>query len=113
MVDHDQSMLGAPHHLAGKSYAFVFFGMLALMSVSIALATTRIVGSPLYDPAMDVKTLIAALAGLAAANGMLLLMFFMNLRFETKTLKMMVLVTFSLPLLYGVVLLAESIWRHL
>ena len=53
----------------------------------------------------------SALILLAIAKAGLVLMYFMHLRDETKTLQLWVLLPFVLPILYAAVLGYDSFWR--
>lgn len=54
---------------------------------------------------------IVALVALAAAKGALVILFFMHLRYETRILRLTVLVPFLAPVLYAAALVADAAWR--
>jgi cytochrome c oxidase subunit IV len=56
---------------------------------------------------------IVALVLLAIAKAALIALFFMHLRFETRILRATVLVPLLAPAGYGIVLMADALWRHM
>jgi caa(3)-type oxidase subunit IV len=59
------------------------------------------------------RAVVAALVGLAAVQGAVQLLYFMHLRWETKALRLYVMLPLSFPVLYALVLIADGIWRRL
>lgn len=110
---HAGSQLGAPAPHSVKFSLAVFAGMAGLMALEVVVALMRVEGSPVYNPGFGFTAMLWTLVLLACCNAFLLLTFFMNLRFETPTLRYMVMGCFCFPVLYSLVLIAESIWRHL
>lgn len=55
---------------------------------------------------------IPALVLLAIAKAALIALFYMHLRFETRILRLTVLVPLVAPGVYGLVLIADAAWRH-
>ena len=59
------------------------------------------------------REVVAALIGLATVQGLVQVLYFMHLRWETKMLRLYILLPLSLPVIYAVVLIADGIWRRL
>ncbi len=100
------------HHASRKASLVTFLVLVALTVLEVLLAMTRIKGSIDYDPGISGDAVFRGLVLLAAANGFLVLFYFMNLRFESKTMKLMVAIPLAFPVLYALVLIAEAIWRR-
>jgi cytochrome c oxidase subunit IV len=87
-----------------RSYLVVF----AILSV-LTIAEVGVVKVPGISRAM----LISALVLMALAKAGLVLMTYMHLGHESRSLKLMVILPFVLPALYAFVLIAEASWRML
>ena len=96
------SMTGAT--TSTRSY-MVVFGILTLLTVAEV--------GVLKVPAIGRALLISALVLMALAKAGLVLMTYMHLGHETRSLKLMVILPFILPALYAFVLIAEASWRLL
>jgi caa(3)-type oxidase subunit IV len=59
------------------------------------------------------RAVVAALIGLAAVQAAVQLLYFMHLRWETKVLRLYVMLPLSFPVLYALVLIADGVWRRL
>jgi caa(3)-type oxidase subunit IV len=64
-----------------------------------------------YVPGIAHGALIFGLVLLAVAKAALVLLFFMHLAGETRTLKLTVLLPFLLPAGYALVLVGDALWR--
>jgi heme/copper-type cytochrome/quinol oxidase subunit 4 len=104
--------VSAEHHATRKASLITFVGLVVLTVTEVLLAMTRIEGSALYNPQMSRDQVFWGLIFLAAGNGFLVIFYFMNLRFESKTMKKMVFAPLAFPVLYALVLIAEAIWRR-
>ena len=104
--------VSAEHHASRKASLVTFLCLVVLTVLEVLLAMTQIEGSALYNAQMSRNQVFWGLILLAAGNGFLVIFYFMNLRFESKTLKQMVFVPLSAPVLYALVLIAEAIWRR-
>lgn len=89
---------------SGTEVVAVFVGLTALTALEIAVSRAS---------AMGRGAVVVALVGLAATKGALIALFFMHLRYETRILKLTVLVPLAAPALYAVALLADTAWRLL
>ncbi len=87
-----------------KPYLYVFLVLIVLTVAELGVV---------YVPGISRSLLIAALVLLAIAKAGLVLMHFMHLGSEARGLKLMVLVPFSLPALFALVLIGEASWRLL
>lgn len=58
------------------------------------------------------RAVLVALVGLAAVQGVVQLLYFMHLRWETKMLRLYVMLPLAFPVLYALVLIADGIWRR-
>ena len=59
------------------------------------------------------RAVVAALIGLAAVQAAVQLLYFMHLRWETKVLRLYVMLPLSFPVFYALVLIADGVWRRL
>ena len=59
------------------------------------------------------RAIVAALIGLASVQAAVQLLYFMHLRWETKMLRLYVMLPLSFPVLYALVLIADGVWRRL
>jgi cytochrome c oxidase subunit 4 len=55
---------------------------------------------------------VVALVALALSKAALIALFYMHLRFETRILRLTVFGPLVAPAVYGMVLIAETAWRH-
>jgi caa(3)-type oxidase subunit IV len=86
-----------------KQAAITFGVLLALTALEVAVS--RLGGHH--------GAVVAALIGLAAVQAAVQLLYFMHLRWETKVLRLYVLLPLSFPVLYALVLIADGVWRRL
>jgi cytochrome c oxidase subunit 4 len=90
-------------HIDRKQY-WLIFGLLAfLTALEVGIVKTQIAKTPM----------VLALIGLALTKAALVGLFFMHLKWETKPLKMMVVLPFSAPAVYAIVLMADAAWRRM
>lgn len=89
-------------HALGQ-YAAVVAILVVLTLVELGVARTA---------AIPKTAAIVALVLLAVAKAALIALFFMHLRFETRILKLTVLVPLVAPAAYGLALMADAFWRH-
>ena len=92
-------------HGLGQYAAIV--GILVVLTL-VELGVARSAGAAIAKHAA-----VVALVLLAVAKAALIALFFMHLRFETRILRLTVLVPLLAPAVYGLVLMADSFWRHL
>jgi caa(3)-type oxidase subunit IV len=59
------------------------------------------------------RAVLIALVGLAAVQGSVQLLYFMHLRWETRMLRLYVILPLAFPVVYALVLIADGIWRRL
>jgi cytochrome c oxidase subunit 4 len=84
-----------------KTYIVMFFVLTVLTGIEVGLK---------YMP-ISRGMLIAGLISLALAKATLVALFYMHLKSETRSLKMVVAIPMMFPALYAVVLIVESIAR--
>jgi len=111
--EHHDTTVHAEQHATRKASAITFSFLVVLTVLEILLAMTRIEGSALYNAQMSGDAVFWGLVFLAASNAFLVLFFFMNLKFESKTMKYMVALPLAFPVLYALVLIAEAAWRRI
>lgn len=87
-----------------REVLFVF----AALAILLALELTVI-----QLPGTARNAVIVALVGLVTAKAALIALFFMHLKYETRILKLTVVLPFFLPVGYALALIADSVWRHL
>ena len=84
-----------------KEYIVIFFVLTVLTAIEVALK---------YIP-ISRSVLIGGLIALALAKATCVAMFYMHLKSETRSLKLVVGIPMLFPALYAVVLIIESIAR--
>ena len=84
-----------------KEYIVIFFVLTVLTGIEVALKYIT----------MPRGVLIGALISLALAKATIVAMFYMHLKSETRSLKLVVGIPMMFPALYAVVLIIESIAR--
>jgi cytochrome c oxidase subunit 4 len=84
------------------NYMLIFYWLAALTVVEVAVA---------YLPASMRALMVASLVGLAIAKATLVAMYFMHLRFETRTLSLIALTPPFLLILFVVVTYPDIAWR--
>ena len=87
----------APH--SRRPYLYVFLTLVALTIAELGVV---------YVPGIARGLLIGALIFLAIAKAGLVLIYFMHLGSETRALKLTVLIPFSLPAMFALVLISEA-----
>ncbi len=58
------------------------------------------------------QAVLIALVSLAAVQGIVQLLYFMHLRWETRMLRLYVMLPLAFPVLYALVLIADGVWRR-
>lgn len=92
-------------HINRKEY-FIIFVMLALL--------TALEVGVVYIPGIGKVPLVTALCGLAIAKAALVGLYFMHLKYETKVMKLTVVIPLAvMPIIYAAVLITEAQWRIL
>lgn len=81
------------------------FGVLVVLTL-VELGLVRSGGIPH-------RAAVIALVAIAAAKAMLIGLFYMHLRYETRILKLTVLGPLVAPAVYGLLLMLDAAWRHL
>jgi cytochrome c oxidase subunit 4 len=104
MAEHDTQANPEPAHASHRRTYLIIFGLLFLFTV-VEVAVSR--------PALHVPKvpMVLALVALALTKAGLVAFFFMHLRHELRALRWTVLLPFSFPALYALVLIAEASWR--
>ena len=87
---------------ARRSYLAAFVALAVLTAAEIGVV---------YVPGIAHGLLVVALVLLALAKAGIVLLVFMHLGSETRTVKLGVLLPFLLPALYAFTLVAEAAWR--
>lgn len=85
-----------------KRSAITFAVLLALTALEVAVS--QIGGHR--------RAVVAALIALAFAQGMVQIVYFMHLRWESRALRLYVLLPLAFPVVYALVLIADGIWRR-
>lgn len=86
-----------------KRSAITFLVLLALTILEVAVS--QIAGHH--------RAVVTALVGLAIVQGIVQIIYFMHLRWESRALRLYVLVPLAFPVVYALVLIADGIWRRL
>jgi hypothetical protein len=102
----------AEQHSSPMATVLTFVGVMAFLALMVALGMMRVEGSALYDPGMSLQTQLAGEVFLGAGAGVLVMFFFMNLKFETGFMKLFLLLPLVFPVIYSLVLISETIWRR-
>jgi cytochrome c oxidase subunit 4 len=91
------------HHASRKEYwvIFVMLGVLTLLELGVAK----------MDMGTHLK--VSGLVLLALAKATLVALFYMHLKHETRVLRLTVAIPLMVPMLYALVLIGDSMWRHL
>jgi caa(3)-type oxidase subunit IV len=89
-------------HASRKQYLAVFVALVILTVAEVGVV---------YVPSIGRTLLIVALVTMAIAKAGLVLMSYMHLSSETRTVKLGVIVPFLLPAIYAGALMAEATWR--
>jgi caa(3)-type oxidase subunit IV len=84
-----------------KEYFVIFAVLTVLTAIEVALKYLNI----------PRNLLIAGLVGLALSKALCVAMFYMHLKSETRSLRMVVGLPMIFPFLYAVILMAESVAR--
>ncbi len=84
-----------------KEYVVVFFVLTLLTGLEVGLKYMN----------LSRTALIGGLIALALAKATAVALFFMHLKSETRTLKLVVGIPLLFPALYAIVLISESIYR--
>jgi caa(3)-type oxidase subunit IV len=84
-----------------KEYIVVFFVLTILTAIEVGIKYMSLTKS----------MMVTGLIALALAKATCVAMFYMHLKSETRTLKMVVGIPLLFPALYAAVLVAESIYR--
>ncbi|HEX9288496.1 MAG TPA: cytochrome C oxidase subunit IV family protein [Anaeromyxobacteraceae bacterium] len=85
-----------------REYLFVFLALAALTALELTV---------IRFPGIGRSSTIAALVVLAISKATLIGLFFMHLRYETRILKLTVLIPLLAPAGYALALIADATWR--
>jgi hypothetical protein len=99
-------------HTSSGSTFFTFVGLLVVLALMIAVGMMRVEGSALYDPEMSLQTQLLGEILLGVGAAVLVVFFFMNLRFESRFMKLFLLLPLAFPVVYSIILISEAIWRR-
>jgi hypothetical protein len=102
----------AEQHISSSSTFFTLVGLLVVLALMLALGMMRVEGSSLYDPNMTLQTQLWGEIFLGVAAAVLMIFFFMNLKFESRFMKLFLLLPLAFPVIYSIVLISEAIWRR-
>jgi caa(3)-type oxidase subunit IV len=91
-------------HLSRRKQSAVTFAVLLALTI-LEVAVSQIGGHH--------RAVMAALIGLAVVQAVVQILYFMHLRWETRVLRLYVLLPLAFPPLYALVLIADGIWRRL
>ncbi len=106
----ERTEIGAEETRPNK--AAVHFDRRELVAAFVALAIlTAVELSVARLPGIGHAARAIALIALAIAKASLIALFFMHLKHETTILKLTVAVPLAAPPIYGLVLIADTIWR--
>jgi caa(3)-type oxidase subunit IV len=86
-----------------KQAAITFAVLVAL--TALELAVSQLGGHP--------RSVLVALIGLATVQGLVQLLYFMHLKWESRMLRLYVMLPLAFPVVYALVLTADGIWRRL
>lgn len=84
------------------NYMLIFYWLAALTAIEVAVA---------YLPESMRALMVASLVGLAVAKAALVAMYFMHLKFETRTLSLIALTPPFLLILFVVITYPDIAWR--
>ncbi len=87
-----------------SEHALVFLALVVLTGLELTVAKV---------PGVGHRALVSALVVLAVSKAALIGLFFMHLKYETRSLKLTVLLPLLAPALYAVALIADATWRLL
>lgn len=96
--------MGHPGHVNRKQYWVIWLYLLLLTVVEVGLV---------YVPGIPRGLMVSALFALAIAKAVLVGLFYMHLKHETRVLKWSVAIPMASPVVYAAVLMAEASWRLL
>jgi cytochrome c oxidase subunit 4 len=90
------------HRSRARMYLNIFFILFVLTVLEVAVT---------YVPGHRVEIMLVLFA-LALVKAACVALFFMHLKWETRTLRVSVAVPLALPVLYALVLISEGAWRR-
>ena len=90
-----------PSHARQYLAIFLALGVLTALEVGVAYMQGH------------KRAVMVALFGLALVKAMCVALFFMHLKWESRVMRLLVVIPLSLPVLYAFVLITEAIWRRL
>ena len=91
-------------HVNRKQYLiiFVILGVLTVLELGVVKM-----------PGIPRAAMFIALIFLAVSKAAIVGLYYMHLKWETKVLKLTIGIPLATPAFYALVLIAESVWRHL
>ena len=104
---HPPAVSPGGHDPAARERApyLVAFAVLVLLTL-VEIGVVRSGGIPH-------RAAVVALIAIATAKAALIGLFYMHLRYETRILKLTVLGPLLAPAAYGLLLMLDSVWRHM
>jgi cytochrome c oxidase subunit IV len=99
---HGESAPPGATHRGQYLVIFVVLAVLTVVELGVALA-----------PGIPKRAVVVALVSVAVSKAALIALFYMHLRFETRIMRVTVFGPLVAPAVYGVLLIAETTWRHL
>lgn len=83
-----------------------------LGAFGVLVALTLVEIGVVLSGGIRVGAAAVALVGIATAKAILIALFYMHLRYETRVLKVTVLGPLVAPAVYGLLLILDAAWRH-
>ena len=104
-VDHGHGAHAVPHGHAPnrKEYVVIFFVLAALTAIEVVVAQV---------PGLSKMVLGLLLVALAVTKALVVALYYMHMKHETKVMKLSVLIPMAAPAIYAIVLISETAWRH-
>jgi cytochrome c oxidase subunit 4 len=90
-------------HIDRKQYWMIFGFLAVLTALEVGIVKTQVPKVPM----------VVALIGLALTKASLVGLYFMHLKWETKPVKLMVVLPMCAPAVYALALIADAAWRRL
>ena len=90
-------------HVNRKEYGIIFGALTLLTALEVGVVYMHVAHT----------ALVIALVSLALVKAGLVGLFFMHLKYDTKVMKLTVLIPMTFPAIYAFVLIAEAAWRRL
>lgn len=86
-----------------KEYMVIFVALAVLTAIEVVVAQI---------PGLSKTILGLLLVALAITKAMIVALYYMHMKHETKVMKLSVLIPMAAPAVYAIVLISETAWRH-